>query len=356
MFPNTEFLPSPYSILGSATVEGFEPVDLSNMLNEEYRLLLLLASQSGRIDDPDRKYGMNGIFQSLYPDADAAIAKLWKRGYLRKLTTVEIMKSFSIADLRHAASLVGVKLKSRLKRAELYNVMVEYAKEKPVIEFAETRKWLKLSDKGLLLAKSLYAERNNLEKAIFQLFLKKEDQKAIALWDAYKARQGGYEFKGSSSLRIGPINDNYQRALLACYDLYGTAPMFYPTDKPDPKYIHQRNINRSVYELKNYKKSGFDQYISSCVYDTQTCEICARHDGVVYNIKKAVIGENCPPFHPGCRCCISPKFADSWRPKTKFCRNPVTMKSDYTTAHTYSEWEQSLSDEERKALREKRNW
>ena len=356
LFPNTELMRSPYSILGSDTVEGFEPVDLSTMPDEEYRLLLLLATQSGRPDDPSVKYEMNGDFQSFYPDADAAISKLWARGYLRKLTTREIMKSFTIADLRHAASLIDVTLKSRAKRAELLDIMLEYADEKAIIDFAETRKWLQLSDKGLLLAKSLYAERDALERKIYPMLLDGNDKKAIETWCAYKSRQYGERVQEFSKLRVSNVTDRVQRAILGCYDLYGKKPMFYPIEEPTKEAIYQRDIGRAKDQIADYMSARISRYRLACVCDSLTCEICASKDGMIYETSKAEIGVNCPPFHYGCRCFIAPLIEGISRKGTQFAKNPLTKQDYKTSAKTYKEWELSLTEEEKAALKNERGW
>ncbi|MEM5662318.1 minor capsid protein [Bacillus cereus] len=50
-----------------------------------------------------------------------------------------------------------------------------------------------------------------------------------------------------------------------------------------------------------YKRDGIKQYRVLSTLDRRTSKICQEQDGKVYDLDKAVVGKNYPPFHPHCR-------------------------------------------------------
>ncbi|MDA1636535.1 minor capsid protein, partial [Bacillus cereus] len=50
-----------------------------------------------------------------------------------------------------------------------------------------------------------------------------------------------------------------------------------------------------------YKRDNIKQYRILATLDTVTSKICKAQDGKVYDLDKAVVGKNYPPFHPHCR-------------------------------------------------------
>lgn len=54
-------------------------------------------------------------------------------------------------------------------------------------------------------------------------------------------------------------------------------------------------------EMESYKEAKIDKYIFIATLDFRTSDICREHDNNVYEVNKAVPGENMPPLHPNCR-------------------------------------------------------
>ena len=65
---------------------------------------------------------------------------------------------------------------------------------------------------------------------------------------------------------------------------------------------HNYCINQA--ELKGMKDAGFDEYefISLGEEADNVCHTCDDLDGERFKIEDAVVGVNCPPMHPFCRC------------------------------------------------------
>ncbi len=53
-----------------------------------------------------------------------------------------------------------------------------------------------------------------------------------------------------------------------------------------------------------------EQYQIVETLDNETCELCGALDGKVYKMSEFEVGVTAPPFHPWCRGCTAPYFAD----------------------------------------------
>lgn len=65
---------------------------------------------------------------------------------------------------------------------------------------------------------------------------------------------------------------------------------------------HNYCINQA--ELKGMKDAGFDEYEFASLGENadDVCHTCDDLDGERFKIEDAVVGVNCPPMHPFCRC------------------------------------------------------
>ena len=63
--------------------------------------------------------------------------------------------------------------------------------------------------------------------------------------------------------------------------------------------------------LKGYKDSGVvEKYEFLAAHDKRTSKLCRDLDGEVFELSKAVVGENYPPMHPNCRSTVVPVLED----------------------------------------------
>lgn len=93
-------------------------------------------------------------------------------------------------------------------------------------------------------------------------------------------------------------------------------------------------------ELACYKKSELDKYRFLATLDMRTSKVCQEHDGKVYLVKDAKIGDNMPPLHPHCRSTTVPFLgAEELKERRRAARDPVT--GEHVTVPqdmTYKEW------------------
>lgn len=61
--------------------------------------------------------------------------------------------------------------------------------------------------------------------------------------------------------------------------------------------------------MEGYRSSGVVQKLQVLVHmDNKTCGRCKDHENSIVDLPDAIIGDNIPPFHPICRCDVSPYF------------------------------------------------
>lgn len=60
--------------------------------------------------------------------------------------------------------------------------------------------------------------------------------------------------------------------------------------------------NKSTYD--KYVEAGITEYKFLAELDDRTSEVCEEHNGKVYRLSDAVVGENYPPLHPNCRSTV----------------------------------------------------
>lgn len=98
-----------------------------------------------------------------------------------------------------------------------------------------------------------------------------------------------------------------------------------------------------------YEEIGIKQYRFVAALSELTCDRCGSLDGSVFDTDKAVEGENFPPIHPRCRCVTI--MADV-NLTSRIARDPLTGENYKVDGNmTFNEWKNSLSDEQRNALK-----
>lgn len=95
-------------------------------------------------------------------------------------------------------------------------------------------------------------------------------------------------------------------------------------------------------EIESYKECGIDKYVFLATLDLRTSNMCREHDGKVYDVDKAIPGENLPPLHPHCRSTTIAYFDDeALKSMKRRARDPETGKPYVLPANmTYKEWHQ----------------
>lgn len=89
----------------------------------------------------------------------------------------------------------------------------------------------------------------------------------------------------------------------------------------------------------SFKDLDVEEYKIIETFDKYTCPVCGAMNGQHFPMSKFAAGENAPPFHPWCRGCISPYFADMEGVGQRYSRNPETGKREMLPADmTYKQW------------------
>lgn len=83
-----------------------------------------------------------------------------------------------------------------------------------------------------------------------------------------------------------------------------------------------------------------EQYKIIATLDKETCDLCGALDGQVYKMSEYQVGLTAPPFHPWCRCCTAPYFADmeDWETK-RAARDPEGKTYEVPSNMNYRTWD-----------------
>ena len=102
-----------------------------------------------------------------------------------------------------------------------------------------------------------------------------------------------------------------------------------------------------------YQELGIKKYTYYATLGSKTCDVCGALDGRTFDTSAAREGENKPPIHPHCRCYT---VVGDVKLKSRLARDPVSGKNYKVRGDmTYNEWTDSLSNEQRMAIKAYRN-
>jgi len=91
--------------------------------------------------------------------------------------------------------------------------------------------------------------------------------------------------------------------------------------------------------LAAYKEDGVEKYQILATLDMRTSDICREQDGKIYDVDKATVGVNYPPFHPFCRTTTVPYYGNDKEVGTRVARDPKTGKGYEVPADiNYKQW------------------
>lgn len=98
----------------------------------------------------------------------------------------------------------------------------------------------------------------------------------------------------------------------------------------------------SIGQRDCYKELDVEQYQVVGTLDNGTCDKCSELDGKVFPMSAYQPGLTANPFHPWCRCCTAPYFADMEGVGERYARDIETGKA-YAVPRdtTYEQWKAS---------------
>lgn len=102
-------------------------------------------------------------------------------------------------------------------------------------------------------------------------------------------------------------------------------------------------------QLEAYKEIGIEKYQFVAAFSERTCDTCGGLDGEIIPVSEARAGDNYPPIHAQCRCTT---VLAGYPSNTRIARDVKTGKNYKVDGNmTYSEWKQSLTAEQKAALK-----
>ena len=109
-------------------------------------------------------------------------------------------------------------------------------------------------------------------------------------------------------------------------------------------------MTESAYFSSAAQKDCFDaldveEYQVIASIDTDTCSLCGAMDGKVFKMSDYQEGLTANPFHPYCRCCTAPYFADQQNLINRYAEDVVTGKAiKLEPGATYEDWRKMQDD------------
>lgn len=93
-------------------------------------------------------------------------------------------------------------------------------------------------------------------------------------------------------------------------------------------------------DMEAYEECDVDKYVFVATLDLRTSNVCREHDGKVYEVKKAIAGDNLPPLHPHCRSTTIAYFGEETLSNMeRRARDPETGDTYKVPAYMdYEEW------------------
>ena len=95
-----------------------------------------------------------------------------------------------------------------------------------------------------------------------------------------------------------------------------------------------------------YAALDVEQYRIVAAFDHDTCELCGALDGRVFKMTDYQVGLTAPPFHPWCRCCTAPYFADMEGIGERWTRNADGSTQKIPADMSFAEWKQQFTEQE----------
>ena len=92
-----------------------------------------------------------------------------------------------------------------------------------------------------------------------------------------------------------------------------------------------------------YEDLNIEKYEILSTFDNRTCKDCGKYDGKKVEIKKAIVGDNLPPFHPNCRCTTVPYYEDE-EDDTRFARDKNGKRIEVPASMKYEEFKKKYID------------
>ncbi len=110
--------------------------------------------------------------------------------------------------------------------------------------------------------------------------------------------------------------------------------------------------------LEGYKEDGVTKYQILATLDMKTSDICRSEDGKIYDVEKANVGVNYPPYHIFCRTTTVPYYDDNDTSEdTRAARDPVTGKTYEVPADmNYPEWHKKYVENNPTAVTAEKKW
>lgn len=301
--------------------------------------------------------------QEINADIDKMLFTFMKRHNLSRGEAISLMnKKISIKEIEELKSKIA-----RVKDKDIKKVLIAELEAKAYGSRITVKEALKQSI--FINIKTIVADTElALSTSLYEDLIKSGYCKTI--FDIQKGLNMGFSISDMSNKRVQEIlkqnwsDKHYSKRIWSNTDvladkLQETLMKGVMTGKSMPKmvdeissltesgkYAAERLIRTETTYIANqatlegYKECGIDKYVFKATLDGRTSEICKEHDGKIYEVKKAIAGDNLPPLHPHCRSTTIAYMGKEWLKNLKRrAKDPQTGRSYVINNMNYKEWE-----------------
>lgn len=159
-----------------------------------------------------------------------------------------------------------------------------------------TNSQLIVDELGLYKGSGVFVDENNVKNALNAIWCQDGKHWSNRIWSNKEALQELVKKGMVDCIARGVSKDELVKQLQRDFNRG-----FYEADRlarTELTYIQNQAI------IDKYKEAGIEKYEFLAEIDDRTSEVCKEHNGKVYLVKDAVVGENYPPLHPNCRSTV----------------------------------------------------
>ena len=263
------------------------------------------------------------------PAVASAMNRMFSSNYFRYWTTEEQAESLTVPELK--ALLKASEQPQQGKKSDLINRVLENLPTGQILNAAGNMQLIRLTEVGkeyytflknahireydeLVDSIRLFCLQGNFNTAYHDMCLYETRQffkRGLGIdWEKHSQRPIPYDEQAAAYQFMNGATKKATAATMIAYYWLGSPSHFrdymnrHPENAVDQEQLHYGHVVLcALRNLSGYRYDDIKEY--KIILADDSCDCCKAHENKIYHVSKAQIGVNCPPFHVGCRCCIT---------------------------------------------------
>lgn len=263
------------------------------------------------------------------PAVASAMNRMFSSNYFRYWTTEEQAESLTVPELK--ALLKASEQPQQGKKSDLINRVLENLPTGQILNAAGNMQLIRLTEVGkeyytflknarireydeLVDSIRLFCLQGNFNTAYHDMCLYETRQffkRGLGIdWEKHSQRPIPYDEQAAAYQFMNGATKKATAATMIAYYWLDSPSHFrdymnrHPENAVDQEQLHYGHVVLcALRNLSGYRYDDIKEY--KIILADDSCDCCKAHENKIYHVSKAQIGVNCPPFHVGCRCCIT---------------------------------------------------